>query len=51
MQTLTDATPSDGTSRVDNARYAYYLAAAFSYTDFSTTGTDMRVYGCTIEVE
>ncbi len=48
IQVLSDPTPAPGTNGVDNARFAYYVAAAFSYTDFSTTGNAMRVYGCSV---
>ena len=48
IQVLSDATATPGTDRVDNARFAYYVAAAFSYTDFTQTGNAMRVYGCSV---
>ena len=48
IQVLSDATAAPGTDRVDNARFAYYVAAAFSYTDFTQTGNAMRVYGCSV---
>jgi hypothetical protein len=48
IQVLSDTTPAPGTGTVDNARFAYYVAAAFSYTDFTQTGNAMRVYGCSI---
>jgi hypothetical protein len=48
IQVLTDATAAPGTDHVDNARFTYYVAAAFSYTDFTQTGNAMRVYGCSV---
>jgi hypothetical protein len=48
IQVLSDAAPTPATERVENARFAYYVAAAFSYTDFTTTGNAMRVYGCRV---
>jgi len=48
VQMVGDAAPAPGTADVDNAKFAYYLAAAFSYTDFSATGNELRVYGCTV---
>ena len=48
VQFLGDDAAQTGTSRVDNAKFAYYLAAAFSGTDFTGIGNDMRVYGCTV---
>jgi hypothetical protein len=50
IQQLSDASPALGTARVDNGRYAYYVTAAFSQTDFTTTGNAMRVYGCSVAV-
>jgi hypothetical protein len=48
VQLVGDGTPEPATARVDNAKFAYYLAAAFSYSDFTTAGNEMRVYGCTV---
>ena len=48
VQLLGDDAAEAGTGRVDNAKFAYYLAAAFSGTDFTAVGNDMRVYGCTV---
>jgi hypothetical protein len=48
IQVLSDTTATPGTDQVDNARFAYYVAAAFSYTDFTQTGNAMRVYGCSV---
>lgn len=48
IQVLSDVTAAPGTALVDNARYAYYVAAAFSYTNFTETGNGMRVYGCRV---
>jgi hypothetical protein len=47
-QMVSDATAEPFTDRVDNAKFAYYLAAAFSYTDFTASGNELRVYGCTV---
>lgn len=51
LQMVTDATAEPFTRRVANGKYAYYLAAAFGRTDFSTVGVEMRVYGCTVAYE
>ena len=48
VQLVGDGAAEEGTGRVDNAKFAYYLAAAFSGTDFTAIGNDMRVYGCTV---
>lgn len=48
VQVLSDDTATPGARRVDNRRFAYYVAAAFSYTDFTQTGNHMRVYGCSV---
>ena len=48
VQMVGAAAPAPGTADVDNANFAYYLAAAFSYTDFTATGNELRVYGCTV---
>ena len=45
LQQVGDGTAEAGTAVVDNADYAYYLAAAFSQSDF---GGELRVYGCTV---
>jgi len=51
VQHLDDADGAEaGTELVDNWRYAYYVTAAFPYTDFTTVGTGLRVYGCSVEV-
>ena len=51
IQSVADNAPEPGTGVVDNGRYAYYVAAAFSGTDFTNVGTLMRVYGCTVSYE
>jgi hypothetical protein len=51
LQYLGDSVPTPGTDFVDNANYAYYVTAAFSYTDFSSAGSNFRVYGCTVQYE
>ena len=48
VQVVGDATAEPGTADVDNGKFAYYLAAAFSYTDFTATGNELRVYGCSV---
>jgi hypothetical protein len=48
LQLVGDSAPEPGTSLVDNGSYAYYVAAAFSYSDF---GSELRVYGCTVSYE
>ena len=48
VQLVADGGAEEGTARVDNGKFAYYLAAAFSGTDFTGIGNDMRVYGCTV---
>jgi hypothetical protein len=48
IQVLSDDTPAPDADHVDNGRFAYYVAAAFSYTDFTQTGNAMRVYGCRV---
>lgn len=51
LQVVGDDTAEPLTSHVANGKYAYYVAAAFSGTDFSTVGIEMRVYGCTVAYE
>lgn len=51
IEILRDELATAGTGRVDNAAYAYYLAAAFSGTDFTDAGLALRVYGCTVAFE
>ena len=48
LQVVADGTPTVGRNIVNNRSFAYYLAAAFSYGDFTTIGNDMRVYGCSV---
>jgi hypothetical protein len=48
LQQLGDTTPTAGTAIVDNGRYAYYVTGAYSWTDFTTTGNALRVYGCRV---
>jgi hypothetical protein len=51
VQLVGDGAAEADTSIVDNGHYAYYVAAAFAHNDFSSIGTDMRVYGCTVGFE
>lgn len=45
-QVVGDGAAEPGTANVDNAKFAYYVAAGYSYTDFTTAGNELRVYGC-----
>jgi hypothetical protein len=51
IEILGDGLPAPGTSTVDDAAYAYYIAIAFSGTDFTNAGLLLRVYGCTVAFE